>query len=79
MLGIKCENFVNFLSIVPFSQENSKALNTMPFISDGNANRRPRRSIENHIWLAANHKCLVLNKDKSVSFDGDGREDGTLR
>ena len=45
----------------------------MPFISDN------RRSIEHRIWLAENQKCLVLKKDKSVSFAGDGEEDGTLQ
>ena len=37
----------------------------MPFISDDN---------EHHIWLAENQKCLVLKKDKSVSFAGNGEE-----
>lgn len=33
---------------------------------------------EHRIWLAANQKCLVLKKDNSVTFAGEGGEDGTL-
>ena len=76
MLGIKCENFVYFLSIVPFSQENSKALNTMPFISDDNDNER---SIKHRIWLAENQKRLVLKENRSVSLAEDGEEEGASK
>ena len=48
----------------------------MPFIVDKN---NFKQSLEHRIWLPANYKCLVLKKDKSVSFAGDGGEDGTLQ
>ena len=52
-----------------FSQENSKAVNTMPFLSD-DTDRKYR------IWSAANQKCLVL-REKEVTGAGGGDEDGT--
>ena len=75
VLGIKYENFftVFFCSIVPFSQENSKALNKMPFNAANDES-------EYRIWSAESKKCLVLNKngsDVNVTFTGDGEKDET--
>ena len=35
-------------------------------------------SQKHRVWMAANQKCLVWKKDGSVTFAGEGGEDGTL-
>lgn len=61
MLGIKYE--ILFF----FSEENAKALNTMSITADNTKDCR--------FLFGANPECLVLKKELSFTFTGDGKED----